>query len=917
MEPQIVKVLLVEDDEDDYIIVRDLLADIKKHTFTLDWMGTFDEGLRAMLQNRHDVCLVDYRLGARNGVELLSAAVAGGCQSPIIVLTGLGEQEVDLAAMKAGAADYLVKGRLDSQQLERSIRYAIERKRSTAQAAFEQARLAAFGADVGLALTRSATLDVILEDCAKAMAQYLNGALTQICVYDPKQQVMEPRASAGPIFDASDATAKLPALSLTLDELSQGKPIFIKTLAGDARMADQAWVERHDLASYAGYPLMLENRLVGLMSLFSQQPLGESTLQEMGSVANGIALCLERKRSAEALDASEDKYRLVVENIREIIFQMNEFAHWTFLNPAWTQATGFSVEETLGTFFLDYVHHDDREQNQHIFLQLIDRKMDYCRFETRLLTKDGTVRWVEVFAQVTLNHDGTILGTSGSLNDITERKKAEIQIQKLAAFPRVNPNPVLEFAADGTLSYFNDAAQQMAKSLGVDDVAALLPANANDTARECLASGRNLPRQEFAVGGRTLTWSFFPISASQVVHCYGADVTDIVSLETQFRHAQKLESVGQLAAGVAHDFNNILTVIQGYTDCLLMQCKDDNSIVSQLNQIYDAAKRATALTRQLLTFSRKQVIQPKILDLNVTLQNLHGILSRLLGEDIKLQASLGANLPSVQADAGMLEQVVMNLVVNARDAMPKGGQLQITTSVVDVDAAHASRQLGARPGQFVCLQVTDTGIGMDEQTLERIFEPFFSTKEAGKGTGLGLATVYGIVKQHQGWIEVTSKAKTGTTFKIFLPAVPKPVAPPPPSPDTTIRRRPAPGGQETIMVVEDERDLRELVCEILQGYKYNVVDAANGAEALEVWEKHNGRIDLLLTDIVMPEGMDGYELATHLCKKKPGLKVIYTSGYNGAMAEAGQRNAPFLAKPYRPAALGELIRATLNGAAQK
>ncbi len=671
---QTVKLLLIEDYEDDFLITRSLLTEIKGRTFALEWAKSFDEGLRAMVQNRHDVCLVDYRLGARNGVELLEAALGRGCQAPIILLTGLGEQEVDIAAMKAGAADYLVKGRLESNQLERAIRYAIERKRATALAAFEQARLAAFGTDVGLALTRGATLDAILQDCAKAMVQYLNGALAQIWVYDPDKRALEPRASAGPVFEAAGSALDLPALPVTIDELGQGRPILIKALAGDARMADQDWVARENVTSYAGCPLMLENRLVGLMSLFSRQALAEATLQEMGSVANGIALCIERKRSEEALDASEDKYRSVVENIREVIFQMNEFGYWTFLNPAWVHTTGFTVSETLGTFFLDYVHHDDRPQNRHIFLQLIDHKMDYCRYETRMLTKDGKVRWMEVFAQLTRNNDGTVLGTSGSLNDITERKKAETQIQKLAAFPRVNPNPVLEFAADGTLSYFNDAAQQMAKSLGADDVLAILPANAGAIACECLVVGRNLLRQEIIVNSRTLTWSFFPIAASQVVHCYGTDITYVVSLEAQVRHAQKLESVGQLAAGVAHDFNNILTVIQGYSDRLLAQCSHDPPVAAQLKAIHDAAKRAAALTRQLLMFSRKQVIQPKILDLNVVVRNLHAILSRLLGEDIALQIDSAPDLPAVQGDAGMLEQVVMNLAVNSRDAMPKGGQ---------------------------------------------------------------------------------------------------------------------------------------------------------------------------------------------------------------------------------------------------
>jgi two-component system cell cycle sensor histidine kinase/response regulator CckA len=909
----VIKVLLVEDDEDDFILTRDMLSGIRPWRFELDWVRTYDAGLQAALTNRHDVCLVDYRLGSQDGVELLRAMLAGGCQLPIILLTGMGQPEVDLAAMRAGAADYLVKGRLEASELERAIRYAIERKRAAAQAAFEQARLAAFGADVGLALTRCDSLEAILARCAEAMAQYLNAALAQIWVYDEEQGVLVPRASAGVLHAPDSSSLDLPVMALDLAALREGRPVLIKSVAGDARLSNPAWAAQTGVVAYAACPLLLENRLVGLMSLFSTAPLTEGTLQEMGSVAHGIALCIERKRSELALTASEGKYRFVVENIRDIVFQMNEFGYWTFLNPAWTAATGFTARETLGTFFLDYVHHDDRSQNRHIFLELIERKLDYCRYETRFLTKDGKTRWMEVFVQLMQNADGGALGLSGSLNDITERKQAQSEIQKLAAFPRVNPNPVLEFAADGSISYYNDAARQLTEQLDDRNLLNILPPNAGQIAKDCLASGQNRLRVEVVVAGHTLTWSFFPVVASQVVHCYGTDVTDVVSLEAQFRHAQKLESVGQLAAGIAHDFNNILTVIQGYADRLLVACKDEERVTSQVGPIAAAARRAGALTRQLLAFSRKQVLQTRVLALNAVLQNLGSILPRLLGEDIALKTDLAADLPTIQADPGMIEQVIMNLAVNARDAMPRGGELRVTTSFAQVDAAHAARHVGARAGGFVCLEVADTGCGMSPETLGRIFEPFFSTKEVGKGTGLGLATVYGIVKQHQGWIEVASEVDVGTSFKIFLPAMNKPAEA---SADTAVFTRDVRGGHETILLVEDEPDLRELVSEILQGYCYNVVAAANGVEALKLWDQHDGRIDLLLTDLVMPEGMNGSELVAQLRRRRPDLKVIYTSGYGAAVVggELDAREALFLPKPYRPPALARLVRECLDGA---
>jgi signal transduction histidine kinase/ActR/RegA family two-component response regulator len=453
----------------------------------------------------------------------------------------------------------------------------------------------------------------------------------------------------------------------------------------------------------------------------------------------------------------------------------------------------------------------------------------------------------------------------------------------------------------------------MAKSLDQANLPAILPPQAAEIVRECLTTGQKKLREEVIRNGRTIIWSFFPILASQVVHCYGADVTDILSLEAQFRHAQKLESVGQLAAGVAHDFNNILTVIQGYADCLIAQNSSDPSTAKALKQIADAARRAAALTRQLLMFSRKQVIQPKVLDMNAVLQNLANMLQRLLGEDVALEFNYALTLPQIEADTGMLEQVVMNLAVNARDAMPKGGKLRIGTASVEIGDDYVRQHLESRAGTFVCVTITDSGCGMDRQTLERIFEPFFSTKEVGKGTGLGLATVYGIVKQHRGWVEVSSQVGSGTTFKIYFPATAREneVAA-----DTLAAPQTVRGGKETILLVEDEAVLRELVRDILGQYQYRVVEAASGIEALKAWDENNGQIDLLLTDMVMPEGMTGSDVAAQLRKRKPGLKVIFTSGYSAEAVgrDFSQGDAAFLAKPYLPPQLAQTVRQCLDAA---
>ena len=911
IEGQTIKVLLVEDDEDDFIITRDLINEMPGRHFKLDWARTFEAGLEKMVLNQHDVCLVDYRLGAHNGVDLLRAAIDRGCQSPVILLTGAGEHKIDMQAMQAGAADYLVKTLLQANALERSIRYALQRKRAAAIAAFEQARLAAFGADVGLALTRRDSLEAILQRCARAMEQYLGAGLAQIEAFVPEENCFETLAVAGALLNEDSLSAKRPLVRLDVGPLMAGKPLVIKQLGTDPRVTDLEWTKRENLVSFAAYPLLLEEKLVGIMSVFTQQPLTEQITLEMGSVAHGIALCIERKRSEKALGLSEFKYRKVVESIKEVIFQLDELGNWTFLNPAWTAITGFEVTPTLNTFFLEYICEDDREQNREIFLNFAQRKLDYCRYETRFLTKNGKVCWIEVYAQASLTPEGTLSGISGTLADITDRKTAETQIQKLAAFPRVNPNPVLEFSADGTMTYANDAALAMARSLERTELLSILPPNAGDIARECLQSGQKRLQEPVNINARTLFWSFFPIASSHVVHCYGADVTDVLSLEAQLRHAQKLESVGQLAAGIAHDFNNILTVIQGYSDCLLVRCQGDQVTRGALKQIGDASKRAAALTRQLLTFSRKQVIQLKVLNLNVVLTNLANMLPRLLGEDIVLQTDYASNLPAVEADTGMLEQVVMNLAVNARDAMPRGGKLMIRTASEEITTADSSRHADARAGLFTSLTVTDTGCGMDAKTLERLFEPFFTTKDVGKGTGLGLATVYGIVKQHQGWIEVSSKVGGGSSFKIFLPGVRRPETD---SQEDSGFIKKVQGGKETILIVEDEPMLRELVREVLRSYDYEVIEAGSGCEALKIWDQHDGEIDLLLTDMVMPEGQNGRELADQLRQRKPDLKVILSSGYSAEALgrDFAQEEAFFLPKPYLPPQLARIVRECLD-----
>jgi PAS domain S-box-containing protein len=388
------------------------------------------------------------------------------------------------------------------------------------------------------------------------------------------------------------------------------------------------------------------------------------------------------------------------------------------------------------------------------------------------------------------------------------------------------------------------------------------------------------------------------------------DISERRRLEEQLRQAQKMEAIGQLAGGVAHDFNNILASLTMGLELLRDAPSLDHGARAMLKDLSAETKRASNLTRQLLMFSRRSVLDVQVLDLNEVIANLLKMLGRLLGEDITLVFERRSQLPTVEADTGMLEQVLMNLVVNARDAMPGGGKIILGAEAATFDPEQAAANPDRRPGRFVGMTISDTGCGMDAATLQRIFEPFFTTKEAGKGTGLGLATVHGIAAQHKGWVEVESAVGRGTTFRVYLPASTKAVVAP-------MEREAAavPRGKETLLVVEDDASVRERVVQTLRVLGYRVIAAANGQEAMTLWREHGRQVDLLLTDMVMPEGMTGLELAERVRLENPGLRVILSSGYSAEITQADQlatRGILYLPKPYEVAQLAADVRRCLD-----
>lgn len=633
------------------------------------------------------------------------------------------------------------------------------------------------------------------------------------------------------------------------------------------------------------------------------------------------------KRGEEALEL----FRALLDRTNDSIEVIDpETGRFLDVNEKACQTHGYSREEFLALEVPDVEVKFDISSRERWRRNVGDiRQHGFKILQGEHRRKDGSIFPVEINASyIHLDRDYIV----SVVRDITERKQAEVALQlaeeKYRGIFENATEGIFQTSPSGALITANPALARMfgyssptemaacvtnvEKQLYVDplrraEYKRLLEEKDTVTAFEFEAYRRDASKIWVTVNARAVRES-----PGVLTHYEGMiiDITERKLLENQLRQAQKMEAVGQLAGGVAHDFNNILTVINGHASLLLNDPELTPEAIKSVEQLYTAGERAANLTRQLLAFSRKQVMRIQPVDLNAVIGELARMLHRLIGENISLELKFRETSPAVPADAGMLEQVVLNLVVNARDAMPRGGKLFITAEEVKLTEAHVRRNSESRPGTFIRLTVRDTGCGIAPEVMPHIFEPFFTTKDVGQGTGLGLATVFGIVKQHQGWIEVESQVGQGAAFHVYLPALPKaePAA-------SKLAEFKVAGGTETILLVEDELAVRKLAGVILRRYGYQVLECGCGAEALQLWENHPGDIDLLLTDIVMPGEMTGLELAQTLLAKKPLLKVIYTSGYSQTMTKQGNAlptRSNFLAKPYVPATLAKMVRDTLD-----
>jgi two-component system cell cycle sensor histidine kinase/response regulator CckA len=637
----------------------------------------------------------------------------------------------------------------------------------------------------------------------------------------------------------------------------------------------------------------------------------------------------ERKQAEEALHGSEERYRLLFESNPQPMWVYDlETLRFLAVNEAAVQHYGYSREE-----FLAMTVKDIRPPGEvPALLELLARPASGLEKAGtwKHRRKDGSVINVEITSnQLTFASRRAELVL---VNDVTERTKTETALraaeEKYRGIFENAVEGIFQSTAEGKWISANPALAHM---LGYESPRELM-ASVTDIEGQLYVEAdsrseyRRLLEEHGIVRGVVTQlrrkdgsgiWASVSArairNASGTLVCFEGSVEDITErkqLEEQLRQSQKMEAVGQLAGGVAHDFNNLLTVINGYSDLTLRRMPAEDPLRRNVEEVIKAGERAASLTRQLLAFSRKQVLRPKVLDLNQTVTEMEKMLRRLIGEDVELRASLGPGLGSVKADPGQIEQVLMNLAINARDAMPHGGKLTIGTENVHLGEEYASQHIAVKPGPYVMLAVSDTGVGMDERTRARIFEPFFTTKGAGKGTGLGLSTVYGIVKQSGGNIWVYSEVGRGTTFKIYLPRVDEGAQADEPSAVAEEGLE----GTETILLAEDEQVVRDLAREVLEMYGYRVLVAADGDAALSTCERHAGPIHLLVTDVVMPTA-GGPELSRRLRQSRPEMRVLFMSGYtDDAIVHHGvlDDGVNFIQKPFEPEALARKVREVLG-----
>jgi len=780
-----------------------------------------------------------------------------------------------------------------------------------------------------------ASAQVALRELTDLAAQICVAPLAAVTFVDERRTRFESPSGVGLPSEAPSRE-----LSFCEHAIAQPELFIVPDAASDARFASTPLVAAPPhLRFYAGAPLITpDGHALGTLCVFDRLPRDLSAAQQVALrvLSKQVMAQLELRRQTLQRAQSEDRLTLATDAASIGVWDWDLTADQWYASPVYCSMLGYPPDRGASdrAVWLERLHPEDRPAvAAKIQKAIADHGASY-EYEARMRHADGSYRWIHVVGRVlAYDEHGQATRLIGVRMDVTERKLVELRLRESEDRFRQLAENIQEvfwmtdpsrrqflYVSPAYEKLWGRSCASLYQSPG-DWLAAVHPDDRTRVAETMTTTQPPGPCEEtyrILRPDGTVRWIHdraYPVrdGTGQVQRLVGTaeDITEARQLEAQLRQSQRMEAVGQLAGGVAHDFNNILAAIMMQADLAFDMAERPAEVRDLLTDIKTATERASNLTRQLLAFSRRQVLQTRVIDLNDVVTSLTKMLERILGEDVDLQLKLHPHPLLTRADAGMLDQVLMNLVVNARDAMPTGGRLTIETSTGLTEEPSGAAGEAAR-GRYICVSVTDTGTGIEPQHLPRIFEPFYTTKDPSKGTGLGLATAFGIVKQHGGSLTVDSVVGKGSTFQVMLRPTEDEESASPELPNRAVAR----GGGETILVVEDEATVRQLTRRTLERAGYRVLEASDAIEALRIWQQHHNAIDLLMTDIVMPEGVNGRELAERLHAHKPGLRVILTSGYSADIAGQDLSLRPghaFLQKPATPRHLLACVRRCLAG----
>jgi PAS domain S-box-containing protein len=919
------RILIVDDEIQLASALREMLS---AQGYETKVVASGKEALEALKERDFDLLLTDLMMPGLDGIALLKAALVIDPRLVGIVMTGQGTVQTAVDAMKVGAFDYILKP-FKSNVLFPVISRALDMRRLRLENMQLRQTLGIY--ELGQTISYTLDLNAILGKVA-------DGALQQ-CDADEASILLPTRDGKELYVAAVRGEGREPLLGqrVSADTHIAGwvathrEPLVLHGKVEDPRFTP--FSPRGDIKLSISMPLLVGGKLAGILNLSFTKPRRNIALGELKALSILTAIAgsaLESARLHAEVRIAEEKYRGIFENAIEGIFQTcPDGEHFTTANGAMARILGYDSPAELisnaacigGDIFLDPARHAD-------LIRMLGTKDAVSDFECQWRRRDGAVIWVSFNIHPVRDAGGKLQGYEGTMEDIGERKRAEEAVRSSEA----RYHTLFEASVDGimiadsetkALKYANPAlclmlgyTENELRTMGVADIhprdalAGVMAQFEAQTRKEItLAADVPCLRKDGAIVYADINSVPITIDGTVCNAGFFRDITEHKILQAQLLQAQKMEAVGLLAGGIAHDFNNILTAIIGYGTLLQMKINEGDPLKHNADQVIAAADRAAHLTQSLLAFSRKQIINPKPVDLNQIIKAVEKFLARIIGEDIELKTVVEEEELIVMADSGQVEQLLLNLATNARDAMPEGGLLTVSTGRLAIDADFIKAHGYGKPGPYALICFEDTGIGMDKKVQEKIFEPFFTTKEVGKGTGLGLSIVYGIVKQHNGYINLYSEQEKGTTFRIYFPITQSAVE------KTGPREEEAPGGgAETILLGEDDPIVRQLTRTILEQSGYTVIEAVDGEEAVEKFTGNRDKIRLLLLDVVMPK-KSGRAVAEEIKKTGADVRVLYTSGYTANVIHRKgilEEGFEIITKPFAPRDLLRKVREVLD-----